>query len=97
MLIAELGDLSVNIRAARWTYSRRANVFAVHRKVIVAIMSTLLENGIDLSCPMWQILLRDRTEERGGDRARQRERWPAGRGAVPNARPLGAPKPSGCC
>ena len=35
--------------------------------------------GIDLAFPTRTVLLHDQTEDADGDRARQREGWPAGR------------------
>ena len=86
VLVAELADFSVNIRARWWTDSRRAGVLAVQSRVIAAIKGHLLENGIDLPFPTQQILLHDQTEETDGDRSRQREGWPAGKGPVPKPR-----------
>jgi small-conductance mechanosensitive channel len=68
----ELADFSVNLRARWWTHSRRTDVIAVQSKIIAAIKSKLLENGIDLPFPTQQILFHDQTEETDGDRARQR-------------------------
>jgi small-conductance mechanosensitive channel len=93
VLVVELGDFSVNIRARWWTDSRRANVLAVQSKVIAAMKGALLENGIDLPFPTQQVLFHDQTEETDGDRARQREGWPAGKGPVPKGRPIGLPRP----
>jgi len=86
VLVAELGDFSVNIRARWWTDSQRANVLTVQSKVIAAIKNRLLENGIDLPLPTQQVLFHDQTEETDGDRSRQREGWPAGKGPVPRPR-----------
>ncbi|MEA3342441.1 MAG: mechanosensitive ion channel [Chloroflexota bacterium] len=83
VLVAELADFSVNIRARWWTDSQRANVLAVQSNVITAIKSRLLENGIDLPFPTQQVLFHNQTEETDGDRTRQREGWPAGKGASP--------------
>jgi hypothetical protein len=47
-----------------------------------------VEAGIDLPYPTRQILFHDQTEATDGDRARQREGWPAGTGAVPQPRPI---------
>jgi small-conductance mechanosensitive channel len=93
VLVVELGDFSVSIRARWWTDSRRANALAVQSKAIAAIKGTLLENGIDLPLPTQQVLFHDQTEETDGDRARQREGWPAGKGPVPKPRPIGLPRP----
>jgi small-conductance mechanosensitive channel len=85
VLVAELGDFSVSIRARWWTDSRRANALAVQSRVIAAIKGTLLENGIDLPFPTQQVLFHDQTEETDGDRSRQREGWPAGKDPIPYA------------
>jgi small-conductance mechanosensitive channel len=90
VLVAELGDFSVNIRARWWTDSQRADVLAVQSKVIAEIKNRLLENGVDLPFPTQQILFHDQTEETDGDRSRQREGWPAGKGSVPQPRPIAA-------
>ena len=86
VLVMELADFSVNLRARWWTHSRRTDVIAVQSKIIAAIKSKLLENGIDLPFPTQQILFHDQTEETDGDRSRQREGWPAGKGPVPRPR-----------
>jgi len=86
VLVAELADYSVNLRARWWTHSQRTDVLAVQSKVVAAIKSKLLENGIDLPFPTQQILFHDQTEETDGDRSRQREGWPAGKGPVPRPR-----------
>jgi hypothetical protein len=54
--------------------------------VITAIKKTLVANGIDLPFPTQQILFHDQTEETDGNRSRQREGWPAGKGEVPKPR-----------
>jgi small-conductance mechanosensitive channel len=59
---------------------------AAHDQVLEAIKNTLTAHGIDLPFPTQQILWHDQTEATDGDRRQQREGWPAGQGAVPNAR-----------
>jgi hypothetical protein len=59
-------------------------------QVLAAIKATLNAHGIDLPFPTQQILFHDQTEETDGDRARQREGWPAGRGTVPEPRSIAA-------
>jgi small-conductance mechanosensitive channel len=86
VLVSELGDFSVGIRARWWTDSQRSNLLAVQSEVIAAIKSKLLENGIDLPLPTQQVLFHDQTEETDGDRLRQREGWPAGKGPAPRPR-----------
>jgi len=90
VLVHSLGDFSVNLQARWWTASRRGDVLGVRSQVIAAIKSKLLENGIDLPFPTQQVLFHDQTEETDGDRARQREGWPAGPGQAPRARSIAA-------
>jgi small conductance mechanosensitive channel len=86
VLVTGPGDYSVNLRARWWTPSRRADVLPIQTQVIKAIKEKLLENGIDLPFPTQQVLFHDQTEETDGDRALQREGWPAGRQPVPAPR-----------
>jgi small conductance mechanosensitive channel len=90
VLVSGLGDFSVNLKARWWTPSRLGDVLGVRSRVIAAIKSRLLEQGIDLPLPTQQVLFHDQTEESDGDRARQREGWPAGPGEVPQARGIAA-------
>ncbi|MDX2232232.1 MAG: mechanosensitive ion channel family protein [Leptolyngbyaceae cyanobacterium bins.349] len=88
-LVMELAGSTVNIRARWWVQPpRRAEVLALQDKVLTAIKKKLTANGIDLPFPTQQILFHDQTEETDGDRARQREGWPAGRRAVPQPRSI---------
>lgn len=57
--------------------------------VIPTFKKTLVENGIDLPFPTQQILFHDQTEEIDGNRSRQREGWPSGKGKVPKPRNIG--------
>jgi small-conductance mechanosensitive channel len=86
VLVAELGDFSVNLRARWWTDSVRSNVLKVQSDVIAAIKERLIAHGIDLPFPTHQVLFHDQTEATDGDRARQREGWPAGKGPIPEPR-----------
>jgi small-conductance mechanosensitive channel len=83
VLVSELGDFSVSLRARWWTESIRSNVLKIQSDVIATIKHRLLTAGIDLPFPTQQILFHDQTEETDGDRLRQREGWPAGPGPVP--------------
>ena len=85
VLVMELGESSVNIRARWWINPpRRADALDSRDKVITAIKQKLyVENGIDLPYPTRQILFHDQTEATDGDRSRQREGWPAGNKEVP--------------
>jgi small conductance mechanosensitive channel len=86
-LVMELAESTVNIRARWWIKPpRRADALDSRDKVISAIKKKLVENGIDLPFPTQQILFHDQTEETDGDRSRQREGWPAGKGEVPKSR-----------
>lgn len=80
VLVMELGESSVNIRARWWIKPpRRADALDSRDKVITAIKNKLyVEHGIDLPYPTRQILFHDQTEETDGNRLRQREGWPAG-------------------
>jgi hypothetical protein len=82
------GDSGVTLRARWWTKSRRADFVRARDLVIPAIRRKLGENGIDIPYPTHQILFHDQTEEADGDRARQREGWPAGKQATPRPRSI---------
>ncbi len=84
VLVMELGESSVNIRARWWIKPpRRADDLYSRDQVLTAIKNKLTANGIDLPFPTRQILFHDQTEETDGDRSRQREGWPAGKKEVP--------------
>src|SRR5205085_6846760 len=82
------GDSSISLRARWWTKSRRSEMVRVRDRVIPAIRRRLGENGIDLPYPTRQVLFHDQTEETDGDRAHQREGWPAGKGTTPRPRSI---------
>ncbi|NMF62609.1 mechanosensitive ion channel family protein [Brasilonema octagenarum UFV-E1] len=87
VLLMDLAESSVNIRARWWINPpRRADDLSSRDRVLSAIKKKLLENGIDLPYPTRQILFHDQTEETDGDRSRQREGWPAGKGEYPKPR-----------
>ncbi|WP_414513911.1 mechanosensitive ion channel family protein [Nostoc sp. PCC 9305] len=87
VLAMELAESTVNIRVRWWVHPpRRADNLISRDKVITAIKKTLVANGIDLPFPTQQILFHDQTEETDGNRSRQREGWPAGKGEVPKPR-----------
>ncbi len=90
VLVLELAESSVNIRARWWIKPpRRIDDLRSRDKVISAIKQKLyVENGIDLPYPTRQILFHDQTEETDGDRSRQREGWPAGNKKVPKPRSI---------
>lgn len=88
-LTVDLSDCSVKIRARWWIQPpRRADVLEVTDKVISTIKMALTSNGIDLPFPTQHVLLHDQTEVTDGDRKRQREGWPAGKGDVPGPRAI---------
>lgn len=85
--VFELGDFSVKLRVRWWIAPpRRNDVIAARDEVLARLTARLLEEGIDLPYPTTQVLFHDQTEETDGDRRRQREGWPAGRGEVPRPR-----------
>ncbi|MBN3923510.1 mechanosensitive ion channel family protein [Nostoc sp. NMS4] len=90
VLLMELAESTVNIRIRWWINPpRRADDLASRDKVLSTIKKTLVENGIDLPFPTQQILFHDQTEEIDGDRSRQREGWPSGKGKVPKPHRMG--------
>lgn len=87
VLVFELAESSINIRARWWIKPpRRADDLGSRDAVLTAIKNKLTANGIDLPFPTQQILFHDQTEETDGDRSRQREGWPAGNKSVPKPR-----------
>lgn len=89
VLVVGLGDFSVDLRVRWWiTPPRRSDALDTQDLVITAIKTALEKNGIDLPFPTQQILFHDQTEETDGDRARQREGWPAGPRPAPQPRSI---------
>ena len=88
-IVVELAGSSVNLRARWWVAPpRRADVLDLQDQVLTNIKNKLVANGIDLPFPTQQILFHDQTEATDGDRAHQREGWPAGKGKVPQSRSI---------
>jgi small conductance mechanosensitive channel len=88
-IVVELAGSTVNIRARWWVQPpRRADVLDLQDRVLTNIKNKLTANGIDLPFPTQQILFHDQTEATDGDRTRQREGWPAGKGQVPQPRSI---------
>ncbi|ARV59005.1 mechanosensitive ion channel protein MscS [Nostocales cyanobacterium HT-58-2] len=86
-LVMDLAKSTVNIRVRWWIHPpRRADDLSSRDKVITTIKKTLVANGIDLPFPTQQILFHDQTEETDGNRFRQREGWPSGKGEIPKPR-----------
>lgn len=73
----ELGDFANVVRLRWWTASDRASQIHVFGDVLQTVYKALDENGIDMPCPTQVHLFHDQTEETYGDRATQREGWPA--------------------
>lgn len=92
VLLLAYADAGVALRVRWWVKPpRRADALALQDQVLEKVEATLTEHGIDLPYPTQQILFHDQTEATDGDRRRQREGWPAGRGEVPlPARQCGA-------
>ncbi|NJN07417.1 MAG: mechanosensitive ion channel family protein [Richelia sp. RM2_1_2] len=90
VLVVDLADFTVNIRA-RWWISppRRADALDFRDKVLSAVKNKLTANGVDLPFPTQQILFHDQTEETDGNRNLQREGWPSGSGKVPQSLSIG--------
>ncbi|MEO7133684.1 MAG: mechanosensitive ion channel family protein [Vicinamibacterales bacterium] len=80
VLLMDLAASSVNLRV-RWWISppQRADALDARDRVLTAVKSSLTAAGIDLPFPTQQILFHDQTEDTDGDRATQREGWPAGK------------------
>lgn len=88
-IVVELAGSTVNIRARWWVQPpRRADVLDLQDRVLTNIKNKLTANGVDLPFPTQQILFHDQTEATDGDRTRQREGWPAGKGQVPQSRSI---------
>ncbi len=82
----ELGDFANVVRLRWWTKSDRASQIHAFGEVLQAVYMRLDEEGIDMPYPTQVHLFHDQTEETDGDRAKQREGWPAGKGEVPKTR-----------
>jgi small-conductance mechanosensitive channel len=87
VLLMDLAGSSVNLRARWWIAPpQRADALDARARVLIAIKARFTAAGIDLPFPTQQILFHDQTETTDGDRAHQREGWPAGSGAIPAPR-----------
>lgn len=87
VLLWDLAGSSKNLRVRWWTRPKRSGVVQVRDRVLQAVAEALADAGIDLPFPTQQILFHDQSEVSDGDRARQREGWPAGDNP-PEPRPL---------
>lgn len=79
VIVVNLAESSVNIRARWWSNSHIVDVLLAQDKVLVEVKKQLQASGIDLPYPTRQILLHDQSEQTDGDRRTQREGWPAGK------------------
>jgi small-conductance mechanosensitive channel len=87
VIVIELGNSSVVLRTRWWIANpTKAQTLDTRDRVLTAIKNALFANGIDLPFPTQHILFHDQTEESDGDRAQQREGWPAGKDAGPRPR-----------
>ena len=87
VLLWDLAGSSQNLRVRWWTKPKRSGVVQVRDRVLEAVAKALSGAGVDLPFPTQVVLLHDQTEATDGDRARQREGWPAG-DHPPQPRPL---------
>jgi small conductance mechanosensitive channel len=86
-LVTGLGAAGVDMTARFWINPpRRRDAIDALDGAIAAVKEALTTRGIDLPYPTTQVLFHDQTEETDGDRARQREGWPAGDQDVPRSR-----------
>ena len=86
VIVVALDESTVNLRARWWTKSQMSDGLNAQDRVLTWVKQALTKAGIDLPFPTRQILLHDQTEATDGDRRRQREGWPAGKGEAPEAR-----------
>ena len=86
VLVTGFGAAGVTIRLRWWIRPPKfSDLLESKDQVLMAVKRALVEHGIDLPFPTYQVLFHDQTEDTDGDRSRQREGWPAGRGDVPKA------------
>ena len=74
-----LSDFTVNLKVRWWGGSPRIEQVVLKGQVILAVAKAAKEHGVDLPFPTSVVLFHDQTEEVDGNRARQREGWPAGK------------------
>ena len=74
-----LSDFTVNLKVRWWGGSPRIEQVVLKGSVIMAVAKAAKEHGVDLPFPTSVVLFHDQTEEVDGNRARQREGWPAGK------------------
>ncbi len=77
-LVAELGESAVLLDVFFWIHpQKRSEALEATDRVLARVKPALTGAGIDIPYPTMQVLLHDQTEATDGDRARQREGWPA--------------------
>ncbi len=87
VLVTSLGDYSITLRVRWWIDPpRKRDTFVSTDEVLSTIKLTLSEHGIDLPFPTQQVLFHDQTEAEDGNRAAQREGWPARHGEATTPR-----------
>lgn len=78
VLVRSLGDFSVNLDVRFWIDPPiRREAVVNEDAVLSALKAALPAAGIDLPFPTQHVLFHDQTEVTDGDRAEQREGWPA--------------------
>lgn len=86
-LVTALGTAGVDLAARFWIDPpRRREAVDALDGAIEAVKRALAAEGIDMPYPTSQVLFHDQTEETDGDRARQREGWPASASGQPRPR-----------
>lgn len=86
-LVTGLGTAGPDMVARFWINPpRRREAVDALDGAIEAVKRAVADAGLDLPFPTMQVLFHDQTEETDGDRARQREGWPAAGRDVPRPR-----------
>ncbi|MDJ0389900.1 mechanosensitive ion channel family protein [Roseomonas sp. E05] len=86
VLVTDLAASQVVLRVFWWSDPRRYDRVHTSSRVVEAIKYALDEAGIDMPFETQVHLLHDQTDELDGRRGKQREGWPAPRGAAPRPR-----------
>ena len=82
----DMGDFANIIRLRWWTKSDKKSQIHVQGDVIQTVYQALDEAGIDMPYPTYVHLWHDQTDEFDGNRAMQREGWPAAKDKSCDAR-----------
>lgn len=87
VLVVGLAASNVTLRIRWWIQPPlRFELVRSRDKILEAIKKKLIEGGIDLPFDTQTVLFHDQTDELDGDRSRQREGWPAGKGSPTQSR-----------